>query len=270
MNSVLMAPNGPDGETFVEMQHVFVARGEVTVLHDVSLRVGAQEHLAILGPNGCGKSTLLQTITCQRYPIQREGSRLRIFGRERWDTGELRKHLGIVSAGFPGEQTPRTSGRDAVLSGFFSSSTLWPHQRVTPEMAGRAEEILSRLEALHLRDKPLREMSSGESRRIMIGRALVHAPQVLLLDEPSNGLDLAAQAELRRTLRRLAGQGVGILLITHHLADILPEMDRVVLMGSGRILADGPKRDMLTRERLSALFQTDVEVAERDGFCHAW
>ncbi|HET9088561.1 MAG TPA: ATP-binding cassette domain-containing protein [Acidobacteriaceae bacterium] len=252
------------------MQHVFVARGELTVLHDVCLRVGAQEHVAILGPNGCGKSTLLQTITCQRYPVRREDSRLRIFGRGRWDTVELRKRLGVVSAGFPGEQTPRTSGREAVLSGFFSSSTLWPHQHVTPEMVDRAEETLRRLEALHLRDKPLGQMSSGESRRIMIGRALVHGPQVLLLDEPSNGLDLAAQAELRRTLRRLAGEGVGILLITHHLADILPEMDRVVLMGSGRIIADGPKRDMLTRERLSALFQTEVELTESDGFCHAW
>lgn len=255
---------------FLEMQHISVARSEVTVLHDISLHIGAQEHVAILGPNGCGKSTLLQVITGQRYPLRQDGARMWILGREQWDLSELRRHLGIVATELPGERTPRTRGREAVLSGFFSSSTLWPHQHITPEMIERAEEILALLEATHLRGRPIGEMSSGEVRRIMIGRALVHRPQVLLLDEPSNGLDLAAQWELRHTLRRLAMRGTGILLITHHIADILPEMDRVVLMRHGRIVADGRKADVLTRERLSALFQVDVELTERYGFYHAW
>jgi iron complex transport system ATP-binding protein len=255
---------------FLEMQHVSVARGEVTVLHDISLQIGAQEHVAILGPNGCGKSTLLQTIACQRYPLLRDGSALRIFGREHWDVSELRQHLGMVATELPGERTPRTLGRDAVISGFFSSSTLWPHHHVTPAMIDRADEILELLEAVHLRDKPVGEMSSGEMKRIMIGRALVHRPGVLLLDEPSNGLDLAAQWELRHSLRRLAQQGTGIMLITHHISDILPEMDRVVLMRKGRIMADGPKSDLLTSDALRELFQVDVELAERSGFYHAW
>lgn len=255
---------------FLEMQNVSIARGESAVLHDISLHVAGNEHIAILGPNGCGKSTLLQTITCRLYPLVRNGSSLRIFGCEQWDLNELRRHLGMVVTELPGERTPRTHGRDAVLSGFFSSSTLWPHQHITPEMIERADETLELLEATHLRDKPVGEMSSGETRRIMIGRALVHRPQVLLLDEPSNGLDLAAQSELRHTLRRLAQHGTGILLITHHISDILPEMDRVVLMRQGRIVADGPKSDLLTRDRLRALFQVDVELTERDGFYHAW
>lgn len=252
------------------MQNVSVTRGEVTVLHEISLHIGAQDHVAILGPNGCGKSTLLQTLTCQRYPLVRDGSYLRIFGRENWDVSELRQHLGVVASELPGERTPSTRGRDAVLSGFFASSTLWPHQYVTPAMAERTEEILVMLDVVHLRDKPVGEMSSGETRRIMIGRALVHRPQVLLLDEPSNGLDLAAQWELRHTMRRLAHQGIGILLITHHISDILPEMDHVVMMRQGRIVADGRKTDLLTPDRLRALFQVDVELTERNGFYHAW
>lgn len=255
---------------FLEMKNISVARGDSVVLHDLSLRVGSQEHIAILGPNGCGKSTLIRTLTCQLYPMVREGSSLRIFGRDRWDLTELRRHLGVVGSELPGERTPFTTGRDAVLSGFFSSSTLWPNLHVTAGMVARAEEVLHLLEVEHLRDKPVGEMSAGETRRIMIGRALVHDPEILLLDEPSNGLDLAAQWELRHTLQRLARQGTGILLVTHHLSDILPEIDRVVMMRAGRIAADGPKTELLVPARLRELFGVDVEIVERSGFYHAW
>ena len=234
------------------------------------LRIGPQEHIAILGPNGCGKSTLIQTLTCQRYPMVREGSHLRIFGRERWDLTDLRRHLGVVAAELPGERTPRTSGRDAVISGFFSSSTLWPNLHVTSQMEKRADEILNLLDVEHLRTKPVGQMSAGETKRILIGRALVHRPQILLLDEPSNTLDLAAQWELRHTLRLLAQRGTGILLVTHHLSDILPEIERVVMMRQGRVVADGSKVDLLTAPRLRELFGVDVKLVEQDGFFHAW
>lgn len=259
-----------DSSLFIEMENISVARGDAIVLHDISLRVGQQEHIAILGPNGCGKSTLIQTLTCQRYPIVREGSFLRIFGRERWDLTELRRELGVVATELPGERTVHTTGRDAVVSGFFSSSTLWPHFHVTQRMWERADEILHLLEVEHLRGKPVGQMSAGETKRILIGRAIVHRPKILLLDEPSNGLDIAAQWELRHTMRRLAQQGTGILLITHHLSDILPEIDRVVMMQSGRIVADGSKASLLTAERLQRLFGVEVELAVRSGFYHAW
>jgi len=150
-------------------------------------------------------------------------------------------------------------------------------------MRDRAEQVLERVGATEFAEKVVGEMSAGQQRRIMIGRALVGsrasaaggpgaegASEMLLLDEPSNALDLAAQQDLRQMLRGLARQGTGILLITHHIADILPEIDRVILMRDGRIAADGAKDKLLTGQVLSELFGVAVEVTPRDGFYHAW
>lgn len=258
------------GAAFLELRAVNVARGDRVVLHDVNLSIGAGEHVAILGPNGCGKSTLILTMTCQIYPMIRPGMHVRIFGRERWDLTELRRHFGVVGADLPGERTAVTTGLDAVIAGFFSASTLWPNLHVTEEMRERAVEALERMEASQLAGQLVGAMSAGEKRRILIARALVHRPRQLLLDEPSNALDLAAQRELRETLRRLAREGTGLVLVTHHLGDILPEIERVILMRGGRIVGDGPRRDLLTDARLSELFRTPVRIGRDEEWLHSW
>ena len=262
---------GPStSEVFLSLEHVNVARGENVVLHDINLSVRMGEHIAILGPNGCGKSTLIKTITCECYPIVKPETKVSIFGRERWDLTELKKRLGVVSADLPGKPTLGITGREALLTGFFSSSTLWPNLVVTEPMWQRAEEVLEIVDAVGIAEKLVGEMSAGQQRRVMIGRALVASSEMLLLDEPSNALDLTAQRDLRQLLRELAQKGTGILLITHHIADILPEIDRVLMMRDGRIVADGAKSELLTAERLSGLFETDVRLNERDSFYHAW
>jgi iron complex transport system ATP-binding protein len=262
-------------EPLIELEHVHVARGNNIVLHDVSLRIGRGEHVAILGPNGCGKSTLLKTMTCELYPIVKPETRVRLLGRQRWDLTELKRRMGVVSPELPGKPTLHTSGFDAVVTGFFSSSTLWPNLHVTDTMRERAEEILTLIGAEKLREKPVGQMSAGQQRRVMIGRALAGASvdgdvQMLLLDEPSNALDLAAQQGLREMLRGLAQRGVAILMITHHIADILPEMNRVIMMRDGRIVVDAGKRESLTEHRLSELFGRQITLTERDGFWNAW
>ncbi len=255
---------------FLDLRSVNVARGDNVVLHDVNLSIRTGEHVAILGPNGCGKSTLILTMTCQIYPIVQTGMQVRIFGRERWDLTELRRHFGVVGTELPGERTAVTTGLDAVVAGFFSASTLWPNLHVTEEMRERAWEALKRMEATRLAEQFVGTMSAGEKRRIMIARALVHRPDQLLLDEPSNALDLAAQRELRETLRRLAQEGTGLVLVTHHLGDILPEIERVILMRDGRIVADGPREELLTETRLSELFQTKVRIGRDEEWLHSW
>jgi iron complex transport system ATP-binding protein len=257
-------------QPFLEFKHVSVARGESVVLHDINLTISRGEHLAILGPNGCGKSTLIKTMTCECYPLVREETRVSIFDRARWDLTELKKRLGVVSADLPGEPTRRTTGFDAILTGFFSSSTLWPNLTVSDAMRERASEVMQQVDAVALRDKVVGEMSAGQQRRIMIGRALVSSADMLLLDEPSNALDLSSQREIRLLLRQLAQQGTGILLITHHIADILPEMDRILMMRDGRIVADGSKETLLTAPSLSELFGVPVSLEQKDGYYHAW
>ncbi|HEV2577178.1 MAG TPA: ATP-binding cassette domain-containing protein [Acidobacteriaceae bacterium] len=264
-----------DCESLIELEHVHVARGSAVVLHDVSLRIARGEHVAILGPNGCGKSTLLKTMTCELYPIVKPDTRVRLLGRERWDLTELKRRMGVVSPELPGKPTLHTTGLDAIVTGFFSSSTLWPNLNVTDAMRERAEEILTLVGAEALREKPVGQMSAGQQRRVMIGRALAGASvdgevQMLLLDEPSNALDLAAQHDLREMLRGLAQRGVTIVMITHHIADILPEMQRVVMMREGRIVSDGAKHELLTERRLSELFGRKITLTERDGFWNAW
>jgi iron complex transport system ATP-binding protein len=251
-----------------------VARGENVVLREINLSIATGEHVAILGPNGCGKSTLIKTITCECYPVVHPQMEMSVYGRARWEVFELRKHLGVVAAELPGARTTITRGLDAVVSGFFASSTLWPNLEVTERMRDAALDALALLEAEHLRDRRVGEMSAGETRRIMIARALVHRPEMLLLDEPSNALDLAAQREWREVLRRLAkNQGprkTGILMVTHHLADILPEMDRVIMMRGGRIVADGQKETLITAEKLGDLFGVTLELAKKNGYWHSW
>ena len=264
--------------SIAELEHVHVARGNRVVLHDLSLRIERGEHLAILGPNGCGKSTLLKTITCELYPLVRPESRVRIMGRERWDLTELKRRMGVVAAELPGRQTLSITGYDAILTGFFSSSTLWPNLSVTDGMRERAEQILIQVNTESLRGTLVGEMSAGQQRRIMIGRAMAGTSsddsdgsvQMLLLDEPSNALDLAAQQDLREMLRGLAQRGTAVLLITHHIADILPEIDRIVMMNAGRIVADGTKEDILTAQNLGTLFGRDITLTERDGYWNAW
>jgi iron complex transport system ATP-binding protein len=247
-----------------------VMRGLKIALDDFSLRIGAGEHVAILGPNGCGKSTLIKTITRECYPVVREDSSMNLFGKDTWDVFDLRARLGIVSNDLMLSCTGDASGRDVVLSGFFSSTAIWPNHTVDPAKEQLANAALDELKITHLADRPVSEMSSGEARRVLVARALVHKPCALLFDEPCNSLDLAAQQSLRQTMRALASAGTAIILVTHELADIVPEIQRVVLMSRGRVVADGPKEEILQVERLAALFGVSVQMAKRDGHYHLW
>jgi iron complex transport system ATP-binding protein len=272
---------GAMARPLLEYQHVSVYRGVTRALDDLSLTIDIGEHVAILGPNGCGKSTLIKTFTRECYPAAEGEPVLKILGQEAWDVKELRGMLGIVtndlvdactrgmSSDFA-EIPRRVNARDTVISGFFSSIGVWAHHEVTSEMRAKAVALLDRLGVGHLADRSLTEMSSGEVRRVVIARALVHDPSSLVLDEPTNSLDIRATYELREAVRDLARSGLSVLLVTHHLSDIIPEIERVVLIKKGRILRDGPKAEVLTSETLTELFGIPVEVGRRGEYYHAW
>jgi iron complex transport system ATP-binding protein len=252
------------------LNHVTVMRGEVAALKDVTLRIECGEHVCILGPNGCGKSTLIKTITRECYPVADENSSIAILGKERWNVFDLRSLLGIVSPDLLNSCTSDATGRDVVLSGFFSSTRTFPHHQPDAKLLERTEAALARLGVRHLAERPVAQMSSGEAKRTLIARALVHEPQALLFDEPSNALDIGAQMQLRETMRQLAREGLGILLVTHHVSEIFPEMARVALLKEGRVVADGPKAKVLTAKNLSSVFGVPVKLRRQDGYFHLW
>jgi len=258
----------PSTPSLIEMRNVTVVRSGRTVLHALNLNIADGEHVAIMGPNGSGKSTLIKTITRELYPLFDSGTTLKLFGLERWNVSELRSMLGIVSNDIAPFYGRPIGGGEAVLSGFFSSVGLGAYHSVTEAMREKAAEVMEQLEISHLDGRPMAEMSSGEVRRVMIARALVHAPRALLFDEPSNSLDVAAQIELRRTMSKLARSGLTVLLITHHLPDVVPEIGRVIFMREGRFAADGTKDELLTSARMEELFGCPVRVTRQDGYYH--
>jgi iron complex transport system ATP-binding protein len=266
----------------VECRDVTVYRGDVRALDRLTLTIAAGEHVAILGPNGCGKSTFIKTLTCECYPaIEPVPFTLRIMGRDRWSVADLRQMLGIVSQDLIAECTRgkssdfaelphRITGRETVLSGFFSSIGVPAHLDVTVEMERKADAILERLEITHLAGRRLDELSSGEARRLVIARALVHDPAALVLDEVANSLDMRAAHQLREMTRTIAQAGTAVIVVTHNLSEIIPEIDRVILMRGGRVLEDGRKERLLTSEALTRTFDLPIEVARHQGYFHAW
>lgn len=241
---------------------------DARVLDAVTLSIAEGEHTALVGPNGSGKSSLIKLITRVYWPLLHEDRRpaVRLFGQERWNVFDLRAQMGIVTPELDRDFIAgAVPALDAVLSGFFASQGLW-HRNVTPAMRAAAEGAMKRLHISHLASRAMDTMSSGEVRRVLIARALVHRPRALLLDEPTSGLDLVARREFLETVRRLAREGTTLLLVTHHIEEIIPEIGRLVLLRAGKVAYDGPKEDGLTDARLSAVFGAPFEVRRRDGY----
>jgi len=274
-------PGGND--RVVELREATVVLGGARVLDALTLTIAAGQHTAILGPNGAGKSTLIKLLTLQLYPSTRpdrpgsvdgERATLRIFGRERWDVFALRTRIGIVSPDLHdrfvhGNVAGQIAARDAVVSGFFASQGVFANHAITAAMREAAGEALERVGASHLADRTLDTLSTGEARRILIARALVHRPIALVLDEPTRGLDLVARHAFLERVRAIAREGTTIVLVTHHVEEIIPEIDRVVLLRGGRIVADGVKAETLTGSSLSAAFEAPLAVVSADGYYHA-
>jgi iron complex transport system ATP-binding protein len=254
----------------LEIDRASVMQGGRLVLDRLSLRIEAAQHTAILGPNGSGKSTLVKLIARQLYPLARsDGSgALRIFGRERWNVAELRSLLGIVSPAVQHDYTSDTPVEvvDAVLSGFFAARGVARHHRVTEPMRERAREVLEQVGATALAGRDMASLSTGEARRVLIARALVHQPRALLLDEPCAGLDMASRRHFMESLRVLARDGITLVLVTHHVEEIVPEIDHVVLLRDGKVLKAGRKAAALTSAVLSPAFGAPVEVSRHGAY----
>lgn len=257
-------------EAIVSLQNITVRRAGRPILDQVSLTIYKKEHVAIIGANGAGKSTLVQVMSEEVHPIWAPHSQRVLFGKERWQILELRKHMGIVSQSLQYMCNTTYPVYHIVLSGFFSSIGLDFHHQITPEMEERALACLEGQRIAHLAHKPMRTLSSGEARRVLLARAVVHNPEVMLLDEAISNLDLPAKRMYRESLESFVHSGRTILLVTHDLSEIIPSIERVVVLKDGRILADGQKKEVLTEELLSEAYGTRVFLSEREGRFTAW
>jgi iron complex transport system ATP-binding protein len=257
----------------LELVDATVVKADRRVLDSLTLTIPAGEHTAIVGPNGAGKSILVRLLTHEDRALQlADGSSpVRVFGSGNWNVFELRSQLGIVSADLHnrfviGNSEGRITGEAAVLSAFLASDGILRYGVVTDEMRHRTAEALGRMGVAHLSRRWLDEMSSGEARRVLLARALVTLPRALVLDEPTTGLDLVARHGFMERVRQIAREGTTLILITHHIDEIVPEIDRVILLREGRIAAAGPKRSVLTAQRLSDLFNASIALEEHDGY----
>ena len=256
----------------IEIRNASIWRGSSRVFEKLDLQIGQHERVAILGPNGSGKSTLLKVLNRELYPASGGDACVRVLGRDRWNVWDLRKTIGFVSHDLQQRYTPAATALDVVLSGFEASIGVQgaPAGRVGPERIDAALGILDEVGLSGHRNTMLRHLSTGEQRRALLGRALVHRPKTLVLDEPTSGLDLTARFDYLSRIRSLAASGHSIVLATHHLNEIPPEIERIVLLDRGRVVADGAKADVLTGQRLSDVYRVPLCIVEIDSFFFAY
>lgn len=262
----------PPETKLIEIRNATIWRGTSCVFEDLNLAIAEHEHVAILGPNGSGKTTLLKTINRELYPVAGADSHVRILGLETWNVWELRRRIGIVSHDLQQRYTPSATALEVVVSGFHSSIGIHGNlgSRITAEQRAASLAVLDELGAGSLRDTALKHMSTGQQRRCLLARALVHQPQTLILDEPTAGLDFAASFDYLERLGQLAEHGRSIVVVTHHLNEIPPFVDRVVLLKEGRVVADGSKQSVLTSDLLTAVYEARIRIAEIDGYYLAY
>ena len=250
----------------IEIRNATVYRGDTKVFESFNLDIERGQSTAILGPNGSGKTTLLKLLSCELYPVVAKDSYVRVLGRERWDVWELRNHFGIISSDLQSEYLGYVPGRDVILSGYYSSIGTYRHQKFNPEQYLQANKVLQELGIEELKDKTFATMSTGQQRRCLLGRALVNSPENLVLDEPTSGLDLKATFQYLETVRRLIRQGRTVVLVTHHVHEIPPEIKRVVLLDQGKVVTSGAKVEVLNDAALSDLFDTPIHLVDANGY----
>ena len=262
----MSAPAAP----LLELTGAVVVRDGRAILSVDHFAIAEGERLVILGPNGSGKSTLIKLLTRDILPLWADPPPVLFRGEPRIALEDARRLLGVVSADAQEQADVLLPALDVVLGGFFGALGVPLHRVPTPQQRQRALAALAELEVSHLAGRTMTTLSTGEARRVLIARALVHDPAVLVLDEPTTGLDPSASYHVREAVRTLARSGRSLVLVTHHVEDIAPEIDRVVMLRNARIVADGPKRELLTSERLGELFGVPAELEERGGEYRLW
>lgn len=253
----------------IDLQNITVFQGRNKVLDNFTLTIDESQSTVILGPNGSGKTTLLKLLNRELYIVENPKSSLKIFEKDKWNVDDLRSNLGVVSQHLQHGYSESAIGLYVVLSGFYSSDGIWQHQKFEDEKLNRAQEVMDLLSISDLQDRAFSSMSTGEQRKFLLARSLVNDPAVLVFDEPTSGLDMSTCFQYLEIIRELISMGKKVVLVTHHVHEIPPEVTRVILLKEGEIIDDGNKDEILTNANLTNLFDWPIEVIKENGYYQA-
>ena len=246
----------------IEMINAGVLIDGKEILKNINWTVKSNENWAVIGRNGSGKSFLLRLLSANLYPSR---GRVRIFGKEfgKVNLWDLKNKIGFVSDMFQRQYDQNTRVSYAVYSGFFSSNGLY--EDPTESMTKKTDKILKFLNLSKLSDAKFGEISYGEQKRVLIARALVFNPKILVFDEPCTGLDVASREMFLETIEKLVEKEHNIIFVTHHIEEVIPAINKVLFMKDGMIAKTGDKKDMITRKNLSGILDYNFSVREIYG-----
>ncbi|AXX91432.1 ABC transporter ATP-binding protein [Malaciobacter molluscorum LMG 25693] len=250
----------------IDFENIHVGYDEKIILKELTLKIKQNEHWAILGSNGCGKSTLIKLMLSEIHPRKKYTYKKEIMGKQRYSIFELKKQLGIITNDLHNYFEKNGAfllGYEVVLSGFYSSIGIFKHQDFTKEQHDTALQTMIFLEIEELKDKLVCEMSTGQLRKCIIARALIHKPKAFILDEPTVGLDIKAQDNFIKLLRKLSKKS-SIILVTHHIEEIFKEINKVALIKDNTIYKSGNKEDILNSKNLSNVFNINIELDKQN------
>lgn len=252
--------------SLITLHNAIVRRNgkDILSVDDFDLKQG--ESIALIGPNGAGKSTFINLITREVFPLYRDHPPVLFKGKSLVTLQEIKQCLGVVSATMQNQITVHLPVFEVVYSGLLGSLGVPRQYSMNEEGKAVVRRTLEFLGITHLADRDVMTLSSGQARRVLIARALVHDPEVLVLDEPTTGLDPEGMYYVRKTMRDLTAAGKAIILVTHYPEDIIPEIKRVVMIKEGKIFADKPKEEALTTECVSGLFDVPLRILSQDGY----
>ena len=250
----------------IDLQNITVFQGRNKILDNFSLTIDESQSTVILGPNGSGKTTILKLLNRELYIVEDKKSSLKIFEKDRWNVDDLRSNLGVVSQNLQYGYSNSALGLYVVLSGFYSSDGIWQHQKFDEKKLNRAKEVMELLSISELQDREFSAMSSGEQRKFLLARSLVNDPAVLVFDEPTSGLDMSTCFQYLEIIRELIGMGKKVILVTHHIHEIPPEVTRVILLKEGKVVEDGDKDKVLNDASLTNLFDWPIKVIKENGY----
>ena len=243
-----------------------VVRAGRTILSVDRFDLAEGEHVALLGPNGAGKSTFIQLLTREIFPLHRDEPPVRFRGQARPLLSEIKQATCIVSATMHDQVRVHLPVVDIVCGGIFGTLGLPNHVEATDGQRGAAADALERLGIADLADRDVLTLSTGQVRRVLVARELMSDPKILIFDEPCTGLDPEGMYHVRNTMSLLAAEGRSVVLVTHYPEDIIPAIERVLLIKDASVFADGPKEELLTSAEMTDLFGVPLEVTERNGW----